>query len=527
MKLPDVAREVRKPGYALTMPTVVRRAASLFGDDEFIVMPDRRISFGELDTQSRALAKRLLSAGVSKGTRVGIHLTTGPEWAVAFAAVARIGAVAMPFSTLYRPIELQTAMRIGDVAVLISAPAMLGKDHESFLEEALPGLRGASAGRFQLRAVPYLRSVILLGESERGWAGLPRSASDDLSVFDDELFEAIEAEVTPADWLLVMFTSGTTAAPKAIVHSHGAALLKTSPTAGSALHAIFPGRVLNLMPFFWIGGMQELLSSLQSGATLLTLERLDAASALELGRRERATSVMGNSKTMGALFGGTNIEEVIPTIRPQPPRSWDGGPSSKSDPATALGMSETFGPWAAVPGFEARVVDPDSGEILSEGEEGEFQVRGYGLMQGMYKREREDTFEPDGFYRTGDVGYLEEGLVYFKGRLDEMIKTKGANVAPAEVEAVLNTQPGVRVSFVFGFPHDDFGEEVVAAVVAEGNEQVDIDLLTKECRRCLSSYKVPTTIAVLALDDIPYLSSSKPDRSRIKELLRSSRTTAT
>ena len=224
-----MAKEVRKPGYALTIPTVVRRAASLFGDDEFIVMPDRRISFGELDTHSRALAKQLLSAGVNKGTRVGIHLTTGPEWAVAFAAVARIGAVAMPFSTLYRPIELQTAMRIGDVAVLISAPAMLGKDHESFLEEAVPGLRGASAGRFQLRAVPYLRSVILLGESERGWAGLPRSASDDLSVFDDELFEAIEAEVTPADWLLVMFTSGTTAAPKAIVHSHGAALLKTSP----------------------------------------------------------------------------------------------------------------------------------------------------------------------------------------------------------------------------------------------------------------------------------------------------------
>ena len=468
-------------------------------------------------------AKQLLAAGVGKGTRVGIHLPTGPEWTVAFAAVSRIGAVAMPFSTLYRPIELQTAMRIGDVAVLISAPATLGKDHESFLEEAVPGLRGASAGRLRLPAVPFLRSVALLGESERSWAGLVQPTSHDSFGFDDELFEAIEAEVTPADWLLVMFTSGTTAAPKAIVHSHGAALLKTSPAAGSALHAMFPGRVLNLMPFFWIGGIQELLSSIQSGATLLTLERLDAASALELGQRERATSVMGNSKAMRALFGATNIEELIPTIRPLPPRSWDGGPSSRSDPTTALGMSETFGPWAAVPGFEARVVDPDSGEVLSEGEEGEFQVRGYGVMQGMYKREREDTFEPDGFYRTGDVGYLEKGLVYFKGRLDEMIKTKGANVAPAEVEAVLNTQPGVRLSFVFGLPHDDFGQEVVAVVVAEGDELVDIDLMNKECRRCLSSYKVPTTIAVLRPDDIPYLSSSKPDRRRIKELVQSSR----
>jgi acyl-CoA synthetase (AMP-forming)/AMP-acid ligase II len=519
----DVAEELNMPDYELTMPAIVRRAAALFPDQEFIVMPDRQITFGELERSSRILAKQLLVAGVGKGTRVGIHLPTGPEWAIAFAAVTRVGAVAMPFSTLYRPIELQTALRVGDVAVLVSTPEILGKDHEDFLEEAVPGLREASAGRLRLSAVPYLRSIILIGETTRHWS---ESMQPAVSEFDDELFEAIEAQVTAGDWLLVLFTSGTTAAPKAIVHSHGAALLKTSPAAGSALHAMHPGRVLNLMPFFWIGGMQELLSSMQSGATLLTLERLEADVALELGRRERATSVMGNSKAMQSLFGATNIDELIPTVLPQPQRSWDGPPSSRSDPATALGMSETFGPWAVVPGFEARVVDPESGNVQAEGVEGEFQVRGYALMQAMYKREREEVFEADGFYRTGDIGYLENGLVYFKGRLNEMIKTKGANVAPAEVEAVLNAQPGVRISFVFGFKNDDVGEEVVAAVMSEGDERVDVDLLHKECRRSLSSYKVPRSITVLSPDEVPYLSSSKPDRRGIKEMLRTQRESA-
>src|SRR6478735_2452297 len=126
--------------YRATIPVVVRRAAVEFPDDDYIVMPDRRITFREAELASRRLAKELLAAGVGKGTRVGIHLPTGPEWAVAFIAATRIGALTMPYSTLYRSAELRRAMRIGDVAVLLASPTMLGKDHEAFLEEAVPGL---------------------------------------------------------------------------------------------------------------------------------------------------------------------------------------------------------------------------------------------------------------------------------------------------------------------------------------------------------------------------------------------------
>ncbi len=156
-------RGVPELPYRPTMPVILRRAAATFGDDDYVVLPDRRISFRQAEAASRRLAKELLAAGVGKGTRTGIHLATGPEWAVAFLAVTRIGALAMPFSTIYRPAELRRSMRVGDVAVLLTSGTMLGKDHETYLEEAVPGLADAEPGRFRDPELPYLRSIWVLG----------------------------------------------------------------------------------------------------------------------------------------------------------------------------------------------------------------------------------------------------------------------------------------------------------------------------------------------------------------------------
>jgi acyl-CoA synthetase (AMP-forming)/AMP-acid ligase II len=508
------------------MPAVIHQAAARFGDDDFVVMLDRRISFRAADVASRHIAKQLLATGVGKGTHVGIHLATGPEWAVAFLAVARVGAIAMPFSTIYRPAELRTAMRVGDVAVLVSSPTMLGKDHERYLEDAVPGLDACVAGRVRSPELPYLRTVLLAGASDRRWASpldialdVPDSAADTaIDGFDDAMLAAIEREVTPADPLVAVFTSGTTADPKAVLHTHGAVVRKTAPSANASLNTNFVGRDLTLMPFFWVGGMQQVIGALQSGATVLTLERLEAKAALELATREQATSVAGN-QVLRSLFGGADLVELIPSLRPLPQRPWEGGPSSRGHMATGIGMTETFGPWANVGGMTVRVVDTETGEDVPEGEIGEFLVRGFSLMLGLCKREREDVFTPDGFYPTGDLGYVEGGKYYFSARLKDMIKTKGANVAPAEVEAVLNANPSVRLSIVLGLPHPVFGEEVVAAVVPEAGSTIVVDELLAECRRTLSSYKVPHRIEALRDDEVPLLLSGKPDRRAVSGLV--------
>ena len=509
--------------YLPTMPEIIRRAASLFDDEDYIVMPDRRISFRDAEAASRRLAKELLAAGVTKGTRVGIHLPTGLEWAVSFIAVTRIGAIAMPFSTLYRAAELRTAMRVGDISVLLSTPTMLGKDHLSLLEDAVPGLAQSAASHIRAPEIPYLRSIRLLGGGGRSWADEFDVSADgaDLEIdgVSEALFAATEAEVSPADPLTGVFTSGTTADPKAVVHTQGAVLRKMAPVANAALNAMYPGRVLSLMAFFWIGGMQEVLAALQSGATLVTLERPEAGAALELAKKEDVTSIKEVSLAFHSIFEGTDVKAVLPYLSPLPVRQWVGGPSSQGDMAMGIGMTETFGVWTNIDGLECRIVDPETGHLQPDGEVGEFQIRGYCLMDGLYKQEREAVFTVDGYYPTGDLGYRENGLFFFTSRTKDMIKTKGANVAPAEVEAVLNASADVRLSFVAGLPHKAFGEEVVAAVVPDEGKTVDVAELLEECRKMLSSYKVPTLIVVLPQDQVPRLPSNKPDRRAIVAML--------
>jgi acyl-CoA synthetase (AMP-forming)/AMP-acid ligase II len=505
------------------LPTVLRRAAEKFGDSDFVVVPDRRISFRHAEAASRHLAKRLLAAGVGKGTRVGIHLPTGPECAVAWLALARIGALSMIFSTFYRPAELRKAMRLGDVAFLLTQPSMLGKDHQSYLENALPGLEKSRASRLRLPDVPYLRSIWVRGDTDRAWADSYLMSSDEpasmVDGIDDDFLEAVESEVKPADEIVVVFTSGTSADPKGVIHTHGTLVRKTSAVADASLDPTFSGRILSLTPFFWIGGIQMLAGALQGGGAILTLERNEPTAAIELGERERATDIMGNAAVLRSLMGSEGGHGAISSLRPPARRPWDGEPNSRGDRPFGFGMTETMGPWNGVRGFEWRVVNPETGQDLPEGVDGEFWVRGYGLMAGLYKREREETFTPDGFYRTGDHGYVEGDAVFFKGRLTDMIKTRGANVAPPEVEAVLNDLRGVRVSFVVGLPHEAYGQEVAAAVLSEGAEALDLDQILALARRELSAFKVPTFVEEITEADIEWLPSGKPDRRALADLL--------
>jgi acyl-CoA synthetase (AMP-forming)/AMP-acid ligase II len=168
---------------------------------------------------------------------------------------------------------------------------------------------------------------------------------------------------------------------------------------------------------------------------------------------------------------------------------------------------------------ELRIVDPETGEPLAEGEEGAIEIRGYFLMQGMYKREREEVFTRDGFYNTGDKGYLLGPLLFLTGRLTEMIKTSGNNVAPPEVEAVIRALPDVKDVHVLGVPDAERGEIVAALVVAEPGVEIDPDDLRDRARAQLSNYKVPRHVVVVDERDVPWLATGKPDRLAIRSIL--------
>jgi acyl-CoA synthetase (AMP-forming)/AMP-acid ligase II len=527
-----VGRMFRLPeiGLRATVPELLRYASSEYGDADFVVMMDRRLSFVQADRYSAVLAKRLLAAGVGKGTRVGIALPSSTEFVVAFLACARVGAVASLFSTLYRPVELQRALELADVQILIAPRSLFGRDYAGLLEEAVPGLVSA-VSPLRLGVLPYLRSV-WLDESapgaaaagvEREWATAvrvhPRDAvSDqgagggDLGGVTDELLAAVEAAVFPADLLSMIWTSGSAADPKGVLHTHGVAVRKMSPKVGLGLPNSRPGRVLSLGPMFWVAGPQSILGALSVGSTMLCQERFEPAEAIELIERERCTFVLGWVTMQDRLRSHPDWQKRdTSSLAPLVPAPV----SSKGDPRNG-GMTETFGLHGDRGLFDYKIVDHDTGVVLGDSVEGEFCVRGFGLMAGMYKREREEILDSDGFYHTGDRGYIEDGQIYFTGRYSELIKTAGANVSPAEVEAVLVGMPELRQAVVFGIPSEQRGEDVVAVVVPEPGVTVDVRAVQEYCNRVLSSYKVPSRIYIRDMHDIPVLGTGKIDKRTIR-----------
>jgi acyl-CoA synthetase (AMP-forming)/AMP-acid ligase II len=172
-----------------------------------------------------------------------------------------------------------------------------------------------------------------------------------------------------------------------------------------------------------------------------------------------------------------------------------------------------------VPGLTPRVVDPDTREDVPVGTIGELWFRGPSLMEGYYGRERGEIFTPDGWYRTGDLFHVDaDGFYYFHGRRGSMIKTAGANVSPLEVEAALTDATGGLASMVIGVPDPERDQVVAAVILAEPDTAPALDALRTELRARLSAYKVPRRFLVLAPDDLPMLSSGKPDLKAIEEL---------
>ena len=352
----------------------------------------------------------------------------------------------------------------------------------------------------------------------------------------------MEDDVVPADPMLITYTSGSTGEPKGVVHGNGALLRHARNLA--ALSGIGPDdRIWTPMPLCWVGGFSfTLLRALSVGAAFVTQPRLDAGIALDLLERERVSCVsawpsIGATLTahpdygttdLSALRLGTFYEGRSPACRP-------------ADPAlsvTSLGMSETGGPhtfWTLeedlhgspaayqgsfgheVPGVSHRVVD-EAGNDVPEGTEGEVLVRGYSVMLGLYKHERDEVFDADGWYHTGDRGLFRDGWFFFTGRQSDLIKAKGSNVAPAEVERALAGLDGVRAAYVFGVDHPERGQDVVALVVLEpGTTHRDDEpaRIAAELREQLSSYKLPRHIFPIEADDVPFLTSQKPDRRRL------------
>ncbi|ANI40266.1 class I adenylate-forming enzyme family protein [Mycolicibacterium vaccae] len=499
---------------ALTVPALLTAAARAYGDRSYVVSPTERLTYADADRRSAHLARWLLGQGAGKGTRIGLFMPNSAQWVSWWLAVSRIGAVAVPLSTMYRPLELAKVLRLADVAMLIAPPQVLDIDVVGRLREALPGLDEQHDPRITLREAPFLRRIVFTEGGDQPWV----TTVDDADAVPQAIQQAAEAEVHPADLAIMVHTSGSTADPKGVMHTHGTLVRQTS-TWPAAIRAVTGSDadpvILSAMPFFWIGGVLAATGALHEPVTLLVLPKLDPATALDLAEKERATGLVGWPAFTQRLrehpsFADRDLSSA-PMLRDGPldiamTDVPDGFPVHRT-------MSETAGGFAHT---DIAIVD-DAGVPVPDGQVGELLVRGIGVMAGYNKRERSDTFDPDGWYHTGDRVYRRTGdpRLFYVGRTSELIKTSGANVSPLEVEAVIEGFDDVAQCVVVGAEHPERDEEVCAVLVPAGGG-IDIESVARRTRDALSSYKVPTRWLVTGSDRIPTLPSGKLNRREIR-----------
>jgi len=525
-----------------TVPALLADVVARRGSHDAIAMLHETVSYDELDRRSARMARAFLAAGAGKGTRIALLAPDGIFWVTAFLAGLRIGALVTCVSTLCSAKELGHIIRHSDVQFLIAARRFLSHDYAEKLEAAFPDLAKGKAGALRIVDAPYLRAVWIDDAAGLGWAGTHEellALADAPDAPDEALLAAIERQVTPGEDAIIVYTSGSTSLPKAVVHSHWNA--SRHPPALAKLFLIKPeDRMLPMLPAFWLGGMAMLFQVLSQGATLVyppSPDLEDVAETIETLKVNRLNGWGDGLARLGKLARERGID-VDAIIGFQPFRDEKGVPIPMEEQSGMLGMSETFAPHSAerldfrmppdkpwccgrpVNGYERRIVDPETGEVLPAGEIGELQLRGAGLMKGFYKKRRSEVFTPDGFYPTGDLCRIDEDdFLYFIARRNDMIKTRAANVSRLEVEAALNALPDVEVAVVAGLPHEEFGQMVAAAVVpAKGTSPTEASLRAA-LRDEISSYKIPRRIVFVEEAEIPRTPTGKLKLHELGDLI--------
>jgi acyl-CoA synthetase (AMP-forming)/AMP-acid ligase II len=438
---------------------------------------------------------------------------------VGMLAAARIGAVVVPFSTFCTARELREQLVDSDTEILLSATSFRSHDYVQRLTELLPGL-GSEDRLFDV-AAPQLRRVIFDAASVRRQTGAD----------DEAQLAAMEDDVDGSDPLSIVYTSGSTSSPKGVAHTH-AALLNHQRNLNTIRNLTATDKLFCNSPFFWIGGFAfGLLATLVAGSTLVCSNASDAGEVLDFLEAEKPTMTNGFAagiahlanhpsfarRDLSSMRRGNLYPIMAPSARPADPELRH----------NMLGMTEagsvvlisgdesdqpeqrrgSFGKPA--PGFETMIIEPDKTGV------GELCIRGPYLMQGYYKRSREECFDADGWFRTGDLVRTDrDGFVYFVGRSSAMIKTAGANVSAAEVEKTIAKLTGME-AHVVGVPDSKRGELVAAVVVGSGFDEA---ALRQRLRDELSAYKIPKRFLVLPRTEIPLLSSGKVDTRQLKKL---------
>ncbi|WP_328392819.1 class I adenylate-forming enzyme family protein [Nocardia sp. NBC_00416] len=527
-----------EPGLGtLTLPGFLREVTELYRDRTALSSPADGLAwtYTELWDQALAVARALRACGVGKDSRVGVLMTNRAEWLAAVFGTSLAGGVAVALSTFSTGPELDHLLRVSGVSVLLFERTVAKADFGAVLTGLEPRLASGTPGRIDSGAYPFLRYVAVVGDPPpvgaiESWDAFLTRAADT----DPALIEAAAATVRPSDTAVLFFSSGTTSKPKGIRSAHRGVTIQM--WRFRRMFGFGPDddvRCWTANGFFWSGNFAQALgATLAAGGTLILQSLFDAAGALELMQSQRVTFPVAWPHQHAQLQSAANwvsadlsslrfVDRDLPlATHPTIDTEW-------TEPGHAYGNTETFtittcfpactpekviagSSGMPLPGVTVKVADPLTGAVLARGESGEICIKGPTLMLGYLGTPLDETLDEDGYFHTGDGGYLDEAdRLYWEGRLTDIIKTGGANVSPLEVDEILSHYPGIKIGRTVGVPHETLGEMVVACVVPHAGRALDAREIRDHLRAQLASYKVPREILFFTEDDLALTGSAK------------------
>ena len=539
---------------ALTIGGYLREVAASFGAREALVqgLGEHRVAwtYDELLARSIAVARAVIGCGCGKDARVGILMTNRLEFMASLFGTALAGCVPVPMSTFSTPAELEHLVRASQVSIVLLEQRVLKKDFLAMLEEIEPAIWQAKPGGLVTERFPFLRRLVVVGGVPGGVEAFdpaPAGAAEAWETFlargaevSDAVVLARADSVHPADVGGIFFSSGTTNLPKGIVHSHRAFAIQW--WRWPWLFA-FKGPVNSWTGngFFWSGNCSMVVgSALSTGGKVVLQRYFDEGEALKLIEAEKVAFINGRPHQWVRLKEAPNWAETDLSSVKYVPRGeliWD-HPTVETDWVVPMsfGTTETMtictgfpadtpaefygasmgGP---LPGNTLKIVEPFSGKVLPVGEIGELCIKGPTLMDGYLGKAPEECFDAEGFYHVGDGGYLDaEDRFFWEGRLTDMIKTGGANVAPLEVDEAIVKFPGVKRSQTVGVPDDLLGEMVVSCIVPVDGAALCESEIVAHLKRDLASFKLPRKILFFTDADYALTGNEKIQTGKLREI---------
>jgi fatty-acyl-CoA synthase len=535
----------------LTFGQVLAETTRRHANREAMVFPQlaRRWTWQQFADDVDAAARGLLALGIQRGEHVAIWATNVPEWVLLQFAAARIGAVLVNINPAYRPYELDYVLKQSDSVALFLVDQFKSSDYFSMLAEICPEIAQAKDGRINSPRFPKLRTIVALkGKPPAGIPLWQAMVAGGEKVPQQQLGE-LDRQLKPGDAINIQYTSGTTGFPKAATLSHRNLLLNAF-YIGECQRLSEQDRICIPVPFYHCFGcvLGTLACAVYGSAMIVPAEYFQAAPTLDAIEREGATSLYGVPTMFIAQLQDPSLpSRTITTLRtgimagapcPIEVMRQVGDKLGATEMTIAYGQTEaspvvtqtrtddpielrveTVG--RATPGIEVKIVDPASGNSLSDNEQGEFCCRGHAVMIGYYKNPEATAaaIDKEGWLHTGDLAVrLPNGYYKITGRLKDMVIRGGENIYPREIEEFLFTHPAVEQAAVVGVPDAKYGEELCVWIKLKAGQQTTADAIREFCRAKLAHYKVPRYVKFV--ESFPQTVTGKIQKFKIRDLMK-------